>query len=638
MTINGVRALKQYDVLVVGGGHAGCEAALTAARLGASTLLLTLNMDHIAQMSCNPAIGGVGKGQLVREIDALGGAQAMVTDAAAIQFRMLNQTKGPAVQSPRSQCDKVVYQRGMKCLLENTPNLDILQGEAVSFVVEAGQVAGVVTMVGDVIAAKTVILNTGTFLSGKLHYGLRNFSGGRAGDPASSELSQALAGQLGLKLGRLKTGTPPRVLAKTIDFSAMSLQHSEPAEEEFSFWSRELRPVLPSPARRAMPCYGVYSNEETAEIVRANLDQAPLYQGIIKGVGARYCPSFEDKVVRFAHHPRHLLYLEPEGAETGEYYINGISTSLPPEVQRRMLSTLPGFENAVISRYAYAIEYDFLPPEQLTRTLALKRYPNLFSAGQINGTSGYEEAAGQGLVAGLNAARYAAGLEPVEMARDQSYIGVMIDDLVTKEIVEPYRLFTSRAEYRLHLRQDNADLRLCEWARLLGLLPEAKYREFAAYRDQLDLLRTATKDRRIGPKTLFELLKGNPDAPFPADEDVPLPFDRALLPELDNSPSGRRAWRELVIEAHYDGYLQREAQSISKLHKLESWRIPDDFDYHAIKGLCNESRQKLLKVAPRTLAQAGRIDGVSPAEIALLQVHLTRQAHRQPKTEDAVTP
>ncbi len=622
-------ALKQYDVLVVGGGHAGCEAALAAARLGASTLLLTLNMDHIAQMSCNPAVGGVGKGQLVREIDAMGGFQGIVTDASAIQFRMLNRAKGPAVQSPRTQCDKVIFQRGMKMLLEETPHLDILQGEAASFLLENGNISGIVTLVGDEIPARTVVLTTGTFLSGKLHYGLRNFTGGRAGDPASTELARALREQLKLKLGRLKTGTPPRVLAKTIDFSAMSLQHSEDAEQEFSFWSPALRPARPAPARREMPSYGVDSNEETAEIVRANLSQAPLYQGMIEGIGARYCPSFEDKVVRFAHHPRHLLHLEPEGAETGEYYLNGISTSLPPEVQRMMLATIPGLEKAVISRYAYAIEYDFIPPEQLTRSLALKEYSNLFCAGQINGTSGYEEAAGQGLVAGLNAARRAAGLEPVEMARDQSYIGVMIDDLVTKDIVEPYRLFTSRAEYRLHLRQDNADLRLSESAYRLGLLPEAKYREFTSYRNRLDALRTVTQERKTGGKSLFELLKGNPEAPCPISDDIPLPFDRALLPEPDDTPCCRRAWRELLIEAHYDGYLQREAQSIAKLHKLESWRIPEGFDYTSVKGLCNESLQKLTKVAPGTLAQAGRIDGVTPAEIALLQIHLVRRRHRE---------
>ena len=616
--------MKYYDVVVIGAGHAGCEAAFAAARLGAETLMVTLNLDHIAQMSCNPAIGGIAKGQVVREIDAMGGAQGIVTDAASIQFRMLNRTKGPAVWSPRSQCDKVCYQRGMKYLLEQTPGIDVLQSEVTGFLVEDERIVGIENQFGDQIRCAAVVITTGTFLRGTLHYGLRNFPGGRAGDFPAAFLSGALEQTLGLRIGRLKTGTPPRILAKTIDFSAMQLQPSETAGERFSHWSRNLSPALPEAARHDLPCYQVYSTGRTAEIVRENLQYSPMYQGVIKGIGTRYCPSFEDKVVRFPQHPRHLLYLEPEGAQTEEYYINGISTSLPPEVQRQMIRSVPGMEHAVISRYAYAIEYDFLFPDQLERSLRVKRYGNLFTAGQINGTSGYEEAAGQGLVAGMNAARTAAGRTPVELGRDCSYIGVMIDDLTTKEIVEPYRLFTSRAEYRLSLRQDNADLRLAEFAYSNGILPEAKYREYQEFKEVLDsALAHCRSCRSAGKPLLKHLGESGPDAPFPAAEaGCALPFPARLLPELPDTKLGHRVWRELLIEAKYDGYLQREAVEITRLHRLEHLTIPAEFDYEAVRGLSNESRAKLLKVRPTTLAQAGRIDGVTPADIALLQVKL----------------
>ncbi len=617
--------MKCYDVAVIGAGHAGCEAALAAARIGAKVLLVTLNLDHIAQMSCNPAVGGIAKGQVVREIDALGGAMGIVTDFASIQFRLLNRTKGPAVWSPRSQCDKAIYHRAMKLLLEDTPELDILQAEVTGFLVEDGRIAGIENQFGDRIRCGAVVVTTGTFLHGKLHYGLRNFPGGRAGDFASNSLSEALAGQLGLRLGRLKTGTPPRIMAKTIDFSAMKIQPAEPEPEEFSFWSAKLRPALPEAVRHDLPCHQVYSTDETAAIIRENLQYSPMYQGVIKGIGTRYCPSFEDKVVRFPQHPRHLLYLEPEGAQTREYYINGISTSLPPEVQRRMVRSIPGMENAVISRYAYAIEYDFLYPDQLDRSLRVKRWPNLFSAGQINGTSGYEEAAGQGLIAGLNAARTAAGLSCIEIGRDRSYIGVMIDDLVTKEIVEPYRLFTSRAEYRLHLRQDNADLRLAEFAHAAGLLPEGKFREFDFYRKELQRVLEHCRTIRQAGKTLLVHLKDVADGQS-LDEALPrLPFPAGLLPEIPAGRTGERIWRQLLVEARYDGYLQREEAEIARLKKLENRTIPADFNYEAVRGLGNECRAKLLRVRPTTLAQAGRIDGVTPADLALLQVCLVRR-------------
>ncbi len=612
--------MKYYDVIVIGAGHAGCEAALASARQGAATLILTTNMDHIAQMSCNPAIGGIAKGQLTREIDALGGAQGMVTDLAAIQFRLLNRSKGPAVWSPRAQCDKVCYQRTMKFVLELQENLDVKQGAVTGFVLENGQVTGVTTELGEKIHGKSIVIATGTFLRGLLHYGMTSFPGGRSGDPASTPLSDALKEQLQLNIGRLKTGTPPRVLAKTIDFSQMDLQNAEDTEERFSFF--DLPPALPRTRHRDMPCYLVYSTTATAELVRENIQLAPLYQGKIKGIGARYCPSFEDKVVRFPHHEKHLLYLEPEGEFTGEYYINGISTSLPPEIQNRMLATVPGLENAVISRFAYAIEYDFVFPDQIERSLALKKWRNIFPAGQINGTSGYEEAGGQGLLAGLNAARHAAGKECVEMPRELSYLGVMIDDLVTKDIIEPYRLFTSRAEYRLRLRQDNADLRLCDLAHEWNLLPDEKYQSFCHYRELLDGVVAFARTTRHQGKTLFEHLKALQGV-YEKDTTLPCPFE---LDGFDmNSETGRKIMRQVVIMAHYDGYIEREDQSITKLRKLENWKVPENFNYDTLNGLSTESRFKLNKVRPTTLAQAGRIDGVTPVEIALLQVALTRQ-------------
>ena len=610
---------EYFDVIVVGGGHAACEAALASARTGASTLMLAINLDHIAQMSCNPAVGGIAKGHVVREIDALGGAMGRVTDAAALQFRLLNLGKGPAVWSPRAQCDKVCYQKAMKREVELQPNLCIRQGTACSFILENGNVAGVVSQLGEEFRSKAVVLATGTFLHGKMHYGLQNMPGGRAGDPPSVELAAALKDQLHLHVGRLKTGTPPRILGKSIDFSQMGIQGSDDVEEHFSFFPTDS--VHPQVEHRNVPCHLVYSNQKTAQIVRDNLDKAPMYSGIIEGVGARYCPSFEDKVVRFAHHERHLLYIEPEGENTDEYYINGISTSLPPYIQIQMLRTLPGLEHVEIARYAYAIEYDFVYPEELFRSLGVKKYPGLFHAGQINGTSGYEEAAGQGLVAGLNAARFAAGLDPVEFGRDEAYIGVMIDDLVTKEIVEPYRLFTSRAEHRLSLRQDNADFRLCEKAHSLGLLPEEKYRAFKEYSALCDTVEARCKAHREHGRSLWDNLKdlqGTYDAAKP-------PFDLNLI-EIDSSvPLHRRVLRQLAIRAHYEGYLKREEQSVAKLNALEAWRIPEDFDYESIKGLRNESRMKLIKTRPTSLAQAGRIDGVTPSEIALLQVHLMRR-------------
>jgi len=610
-------AKDHYDVIVAGAGHAGSEAALAAARLGAKTLIITINMDHIAQMSCNPAIGGIAKGQVVREIDALGGAMGKVTDASSIQFRMLNRTKGPAVWSPRAQCDKVSYQRAMKRELELAPNLTVKQGMVESFIMQNGSVAGIVTELGDRYYTKSIVISSGTFLRGKLHYGFNTFPGGRAGDPASTALSESLKKQLSLRLGRLKTGTPPRVLASSIDFSKMRLQEAEEFEENFSYFPEEK--AFPAALKKDMPCYLVNTTQATAEVVKSNLDKAPMYSGRIEGIGTRYCPSFEDKVVRFPHHETHLLYLEPEGEFTGEYYLNGISTSLPPDVQKLMLHCVPGLENAEISRYAYAIEYDFVFPDQIARTLAVKSHPSLFLAGQINGTSGYEEAAGQGLIAGMNAALHAAGKTTLELARNSSYIGVMIDDLVTKEITEPYRLFTSRAEFRLRLRQDNADLRLCQFAYENGLLPETKYKEFSNYKKLLDESEAAAKSNSHEGKNIWEHLRD-----MQGETEAKLPFPVEILGLDPATATGRKALRQLIISAHYEGYIRKEEQAVEKLLHLEEWRIPQDFDYDSVKGLRNEARAKLKKVAPGTLAQAARIDGMTPAETALLQVYLKR--------------
>ncbi|MGL4854285.1 MAG: tRNA uridine-5-carboxymethylaminomethyl(34) synthesis enzyme MnmG, partial [Lentisphaeria bacterium] len=563
------------------------------------------------QMPCNPAIGGIAKGQLVREIDALGGAMGENTDATSIQFRMLNLTKGPAVWSPRAQCDKNLYQLRMKSILENQENLHIRQMEARDLMVDDGVVCGIINEFGEEIRAKAVVISTGTFLRGLLHYGERSFEGGRAGDIAANFLSTSLKEKVGLKLGRLKTGTPARILGKSIDFSKLEYQESD-SDYGFSFFKEAKTSIGFEREKKIaqLPCYIGRTSVETRDVVQKNLHLAPMYSGKLEGVGARYCPSFEDKVVRFAHHETHQLFIEPEGIHTQEYYVNGISTSLPPEVQWQMIRSINGFENAVMSRYAYAVEYDFVYPNQLDATLSVKSCPTLFCAGQVNGTSGYEEAAGQGLIAGINAARKVLQLEPFIVQRSEGYIGVMIDDLITKDISEPYRLFTSRSEYRLSLRQDNADIRLTPRGRQAGLVSDERWASFQEYCQIIASEKSRLESERTGGKSLWEWLKQHADYSQLSSQNEELP---------------KRVREHLEIEAKYEGYIKRERELIVNMSQLESWEIPLDYDYQQVKGLKNETREKLLKFRPSTLAQASRIDGMTPAEIALLQVHLRRK-------------
>ncbi|MEH8254565.1 tRNA uridine-5-carboxymethylaminomethyl(34) synthesis enzyme MnmG [Aeromonas veronii] len=617
---------EQFDVIVVGGGHAGTEAATAAARMGMNTLLLTHNIDTLGHMSCNPAIGGIGKGHLVREVDALGGIMARAIDLGGIQFRTLNSSKGPAVRATRAQADRLLYKAVVRQMLENYPNLKIFQQACDDLIMDGDRVAGVVTQSGIRISGKTVVLTVGTFLNGLIHIGMENYKGGRAGDPPSIALAQRLR-ELPLRIDRLKTGTPPRIDARSVDFSVMQEQHGDDPRPVFSFIGDA------SQHPRQVPCYVTHTNERTHEVIRNNLDRSPMYAGVIEGIGPRYCPSIEDKITRFADKTAHQIFVEPEGLTTHELYPNGISTSLPFDVQVQIVRSVRGFENAHITRPGYAIEYDFFDPRDLKANMESKCIPNLFFAGQINGTTGYEEAAAQGLMAGLNAALRAQDKDPWNPRRDQAYMGVMMDDLSTLGTREPYRMFTSRAEYRLLLREDNADIRLTAIGRELGLVDDERWSKFNAKMEQVELERQRMRSTWIHPQhPSLEAVNALVNTPLTREQSLEellrrpeVTYDALMAIEgVGPAVTDPAAAEQVEIQIKYAGYIERQHDEVEKQLRNENTLLPLDLDYREVNGLSNEVKAKLNDAKPQTIGQASRISGITPAAISILLVHLKK--------------
>ncbi len=613
-----------YDVIVVGGGHAGCEAAAAAAKIGSKTMLVTMNMQTIGQMSCNPAMGGIAKGQIVREIDALGGYSGIIADKSAIQFKMLNLSKGPAMWSPRTQNDRMLFAEEWRLALENTPNLDFFQDMVKNIIIENGKVAGVITNIGVEIRGKAVVLTNGTFLNGLIHIGEKQFGGGRMGEPKAFGITEQLV-SLGFETGRMKTGTPVRIDGRSLDYSKMEEQKGDENPQKFSYLDT---PKL----KEQRSCYITYTNETVHDILRSGFDRSPMFNGTIQSIGPRYCPSIEDKINRFTERNRHQLFIEPEGWKTVEIYVNGFSSSLPEDIQAKALRHVPGFENAKIFRPGYAIEYDYFPPTQLKHTLETKLIENLFLAGQINGTTGYEEAAGQGLIAGINAHNKVHGKDEFTLNRDEAYIGVLIDDLITKGTEEPYRMFTSRAEYRLLLRQDNADIRLTEKSYNIGLASEERLRKVEKKIKKSGELEEFLKELSLKPNVINPILEENESNPvdqaYRASQILTRPnINLEKLSKIEIIGNKVREYSEEIqeqaeINIKYKGYIEKEKENVAKLQRMENIKIPDDFDFSKVASLSSEALQKMNNIRPKNIAQASRISGVSPADINVLLIYL----------------